>query len=195
MILASASPTRAAMLRNADIDFEIDPARIDEAAVKAAMQSEGAPPRDVADILAELKAERISTKYPGQLVLGADQILVLKTRIFEKPKSREEARDQLQDLRGERHQLLSAAVLMRDSIPIWRHIGSATLTMRPFTDTFLDSYLDRMGERVTDTVGGYQLEGLGGQLFSRVEGDYFSILGLPLLELLDILRRQDVLQE
>ncbi|MEM8699988.1 MAG: Maf family protein, partial [Pseudomonadota bacterium] len=87
------------------------------------------------------------------------------------------------------------AVLMRDANPIWRHIGSATLTMRPFSDTFLDGYLDRMGESVTDTVGGYQLEGLGGQLFSRVEGDYFSILGLPLLELLDILRRQDVLQE
>lgn len=195
VILASASAARAELLGAAGIRVEIMPARIDEANIKAAMLAEDAPPRDIADKLAELKALRISARVPGRLVIGADQVLVLEGRIFDKPADRAAAADQLRQLRGKAHQLLSAAVVARDGQPIWRHVGQAQLVMRPFTDAFLADYLDRMGESVTTTVGGYMLEGLGAQLFSRVQGDHFTVLGLPLLELLGFFRAQGVLVE
>jgi septum formation protein len=195
LILASASTARAAMLRNAGLDIDIAPARIDEAAIKQSMLAEGAGPRDLADKLAEFKARHISARYPGRLVLGADQVLVQDGRIFDKPVSRAEARCHLLALRAKPHQLLSAAVVALDGQPVWRHLGMARLTMRPFTDRFLDAYLERVGELVLQSVGCYHLEGPGAQLFARVEGGYFTILGLPLLELLGFLRAREVLIE
>ena len=195
LILASASPTRAAMLRDAGVEIETRPARVDEAAVKDALAAEGAPPRDVADALAELKATRVSLKAPDRLVLGADQVLEFDGRVHDKPRDRADAREQLRAFAGKAHRLLSAAVAMRDGEPLWRHVGVARLHVRPFTDAFLDAYLDRMGEDVTRTVGGYRLEGLGAQLFARVEGDHFTVLGVGLLELLGWLRAEGTLIE
>ncbi|MEM1277297.1 MAG: Maf family protein [Pseudomonadota bacterium] len=195
MILASQSKSRADMLRNAGVPIEIEPARIDEAAVKSALLSEAAPARDIADCLAEMKALRISPRYPDELTLGADQILVCEDQIFDKPTDMSTAREQLQSLRGKTHQLHSAAVIAERGAPIWRHIGTARLTMRPFTDAFLNSYLEQFGEMALTSVGAYHLEGLGAQLFQRIEGDYFSILGLPLLEILGFLRARGELVE
>ncbi len=195
LILASASAARADLLRNAGLTVEVIPARIDEDEVKIALRADGAPARDQADVLAEMKALAVSRTHPGAMVLGADQILDQAGRTFDKPTNRAEARDHLQALRGQRHELLSAAVIARDGEPIWRHIGRARLQMRPFSDNFLDDYLDRMGNAVTTTVGGYMLEGLGAQLFARVDGDYFTILGLPLIETLGFLRLHGYLIE
>ena len=195
LVLASASPARAAMLRAAGVEIEVSPVRVDEEAVRAAMLEEGAPPRDIADKLAELKALRGSQRQPDRLVLGADQVLVEGKRLYAKPADREEAREQLKALRGRSHQLLSAAVIAQAGVPVWRHIGTARLTMRPFSDAFLEDYLERIGDLATASVGCYQLEGLGAQLFSRVEGDFFTVLGLPLLELLGYLRAREVLLE
>jgi septum formation protein len=142
-----------------------------------------------------LKALRVSARHPGRLVLGADQVLVADGRLFDKPDSLAAARDQLVALRGRTHQLLSAAVIALDGAPVWRHVGAARLAMRPFSETFLDEYLTRTGDLALTSVGCYHLEGLGAQLFARVEGDYFTVLGLPLLEVLGFLRARGVLTE
>lgn len=183
------------MLRDAGVAVAIHPAAVDEDAVKQAFRAEGAPARDLADALAEMKAKRIGAKHPQTLTLGADQVLAFEGRSFDKPKDRDEARAQLQTLRGKSHELISAAVICDGAAPVWRHIGIARLTMRPFTDDFLDRYLVEEGEAVLSTVGGYRIEGRGAQLFSRVSGDYFSILGLPLLEVLGFLRARGILVE
>jgi len=192
LVLASRSPSRARLLRDAGVPFEVVPAGVDEAAVKAALAAEAAPPRDVADALAEMKAGRGATRWPDALALGADQVLACDGRLFDKPATLADAAENLSALRGRRHELLSAAVVVEDGRPVWRHVGRVRLTMRPFSDAFLEDYLAAEGDGVLETVGAYRLEGRGAQLFSHVDGDYFAVLGLPLLELLDFLRGRGV---
>ncbi len=194
-ILASGSKIRAEMLRNAGVPFEIAVARVDEDAIKAGMLAESAPARDIADALAEMKARRVAKKNPEALVLGADQVLVCNQKTFDKPDSIDAARTQLKSLRGKTHELLSAAVFFEDGTPVWRHIGRAQLMMRPFSDEVLENYLQTHAEDLFTTVGAYKLEAAGAQLFTRVQGDYFSVLGLPLLEILGFLRTRGICQE
>ena len=193
LVLATASPARIAMLRAAGVEALADPAAIDEADVKAALRADGADAADAAEALAEMKARRVSRRHPDALVVGADQMLDCGGVWFDKPPDMEHARAQLMALRGKTHRLIACVVSVRDGERIWHHTDSAKLTVRPFTDAFLDMYLDRLGTAALSSVGAYQLEGLGVQLFSRVEGDHFTVLGMPLLPLLDHLRLQGVL--
>ena len=195
VILASASSARASLLRHAGVRFSTEAARIDEDAIKDAMVAEAAPPRDIADKLAEWKSMRVSSRNPDALIIGADQVLVANGQLHNKPPDVAAARKQLLTLRGKTHELLSAAVISDAGKPVWRHVGRAQMVMRPFSDVFLDEYLATEGDALLDCVGGYRLEGLGAQLFARVQGDYFSVLGLPLLELLGFLRARGVLTE
>jgi septum formation protein len=184
LILASASPIRATLLRQAGLDFTTQTPRIDEAALRDAALAEGASPRDIADTLAEMKALRISARNPGALVIGCDQVLALGKAVLGKPADLAAARAQLLSLRDREHRLLSAAVVCQDGAPLWRHVSEARLTMRAFSDAFLDAYLARNTDAATGSVGAYRLEEEGIRLFSAIEGDYFTILGLPLLPLL-----------
>lgn len=187
IILASNSEIRAQLLRNAGLVFSVVPARIDEDAYRAALQAENASPRDIADALAEIKAQRIGAKHPNALVIGCDQVLALHQDIFSKPESPQEAVDQLKALRGQKHQLLSAAVIYTDGKPLWRHVGIVRLQMRDASDGYLQDYVDRNWDSIRHSVGAYKLEEEGVRLFTRIEGDYFNVLGLPLLELLSYL--------
>ena len=187
IILASASDIRAQLLRNAGVQHQIMSARIDEDSVKRALEAEDAPPRDIADTLAEMKARKIAEKGSGGLVLGCDQVLAFRGRILSKPTSSQEAREQLSLLRNETHQLLSAAVIYEDLKPVWRHVGVARLAMRDFSDGYLDDYLERNWHSIQWSVGGYKIEEEGIRLFRMIQGDTFTIQGLPLLELLSYL--------
>lgn len=193
VVLASASRVRTALLRAAGIPILVDAAAIDEAEVKAALRAARAEPVAIAETLAELKAQRVSRRHAGNLVIGADQVLECDGVVFDKPADLAAARHQLLALRGRRHQLVSAVVLMRDGQRVWHHVARADLTMREFSTDFLDRYLQSAGEAALSSVGAYQLESVGAQLFASIEGDYFTILGLPLLPLLDILREHAVL--
>lgn len=193
IILASGSRARAQVLAAAGVTFEVAVAGVDEGAVKVGLLAEGNGPREVADALAELKAIKVSRHRPGALVIGADQTLDLDGALFDKAESMAEARDRLQHLRGKTHKLHSAVVVALDGVVIWREVPAARLTMRPFSDAFLDSYLAGVGESLLGSVGCYRLEDEGVQLFSRIDGDYFTILGLPLMGLLDLLRRYGAL--
>jgi len=190
LVLASRSEVRGKLLAAAGLRFEIRPAPIDERAVEAQAGAAGElDPAAAALILARAKAQSVAASVPGRPVLGADQMLALGKQRFNKPASRTEAAAQLRSLRGQSHALHSALALVRDGEVLFDHVDSARLTMRDFSDAFLDDYLDMMGDHALGSVGGYQLEGIGVHLFARVEGDYFTILGLPLLPLLDFLRQ------
>ena len=193
LILASASPARASMLKNAGLTFEVEPANIDEAALRDHMRNEGLPISEIAATLAEYKAMSISKDHPETIVIGADQLLVQGHEIYEKPKNIVQAAEQLQKLCGQTHELISAVALVLDGNCIWRSSDAARLTMRDFTPYFLEDYINREGEALLGCVGAYRLEGLGAHLFSKIEGDYFTILGLPLLPLLEVLREGEVL--
>lgn len=188
IILASGSATRRAMLEQAGVTFMVDTAPVDEQAVKDAMRIETDNPARVAEVLAELKATRVAARHPGTIVIGADQMLDCERVWFDKPMDRAAARAQLCRLRDKTHRLVSAVVAVRDGQKLWHHTEQAQLSMRRFSDAFLDHYLDRAGDAVLSSVGAYQLEGLGAQLFLAVDGDHFTILGLPLLAVLDFLR-------
>jgi len=192
IILASKSAARRAVLTGADVPFEVVVAGVDEDAVKASMLAQGAGAREVADALAEIKALKVSQTRQG-FVIGSDQTLEFEGRLYDKATSLEAAAERLKAMRGKPHKLHSAVVVAKDGAPIWREVVTATLTMREFSDEFLQAYLLADGEEALGSVGCYRVEGPGAQLFSKIEGDYFAILGLPLLGLLDLLRRHGAL--
>ena len=187
IILASGSAIRRQIMTDAGIDFEVITKPVDEAAIKDSMLAESARLRDIADALAEAKSMRVSRIHQG-LVIGADQIMVMNDQLFDKPKDIEEARERLKLMRGKTHYLMGAVVICENGAPVWRHMAKTKLTMREFSDEFLENYLEAEGDLVTKSVGAYRFEGLGAQLFSHVEGDFFSILGLSLLPVMDYLR-------
>tara|TARA_R110000851_G_scaffold37035_22_gene95982 strand:+ start:3259 stop:3858 length:600 start_codon:yes stop_codon:yes gene_type:complete len=195
LILASGSAIRQSLLGNAGLAFETATPRVDEESVRAALLAEGAKPRDIADALAELKATKISARHPAALVIGCDQVLDSGGTLLSKPETVDEARAQLSAMRGKRHDLLSAVVICQAGRPLWRHIGTARMTVRPFSDDWLDGYLSRNWPDIADSVGAYKLEAEGVRLFSRVDGDYFTVLGLPLLDLLSFLTLRGDLQQ
>ena len=195
IVLASGSEIRAQLLRQAGIEFDIVVPRLDEDAIKTALLAEQAAPRDIADALAEAKARKISGKHPGQMVLGCDQVLDFDGRLLSKPVSPEDALAQLKEMRGKRHMLLSAAVIYRDGQPIWRHVGQVRLLMRNASDAYLDGYVDRNWDSIRHAVGAYKLEEEGVRLFTTIDGSYFNVLGLPLMELINYLGLQGVIEQ
>jgi septum formation protein len=188
VILASKSAARRAVLDGAGVVYEATVAGVDEDSAKASLLAEGHGPREIADALAELKAIRVSRASPG-LVIGSDQTLDLEGVLYDKADDIAAARERLTLLRGKTHKLHSAVVVAKDGAPIWRELVTAQLTMRDFSDAFLEEYLAAEGPHALGSVGCYRLEGPGAQLFSKIEGDYFAILGLPLMGLMDLLRR------
>ncbi|MCE6952288.1 Maf family protein [Cereibacter sphaeroides] len=190
LLLASASETRLALLRAAGLEVEAIPARVDEEGIRAALEAEGASPLDVADALAEMKARKLAERNRDALVIGCDQVLAFRREVWGKARDTAELRAQLLRLRGQTHRLISAVVLFEANRPVWRHAGEVRLTMREFSDDWLDGYIVRNWGAVRHSVGGYHLEGEGVRLFSAVEGDYFTVLGLPLLPLLNYLAQR-----
>lgn len=187
IILASGSKIRAQLLQNAGVEFTTVVARIDEEMMRQSLTAEEASPRDIADTLAEMKAQKVASKHPEALVIGCDQILSFENACLAKTKSPEEAIAQLKEMRGKRHQLLSAAVIYGEGKPLWRHVGVVRLHMREVSDAYIAAYVARNWESIQHSVGAYKLEEEGVRLFTRIEGDYFNVLGLPLLDLLSYL--------
>lgn len=194
LILASKSLARRTMLSAAGIPIEIVQAQIDERAVERTL-GEKRDPDELALLLSWEKASAVSFRMPSRIVVGADQTLAMGSVRFNKPANRDEAREQLQRLRGQSHTLHSALTLVQDGSVLFKVVDTARLRMRDFSERFLEEYLEAAGSSVTESVGGYQLEKLGVHLFERVEGDYFTILGMPLLPLLAFLRQQGFLKE
>ncbi len=192
VVLASASPSRRRLLAHAGVALRCEAANVDEDTVKAALKAEGATPEQAAETLAELKAQRISRRCETALVIGADQMMDCNGVWFDKPLDRDHAAAHLSALSGKEHRLITAVCVVRDGVRLWHHLESARLRMRRLSDDFVEDYLDAVGDAALSSVGAYQLEGLGAQLFESIEGDYFTILGLPLLPLLDFLRRHRV---
>ncbi len=194
LILASQSSARRAVLNAAGVAFEAMAPMVDEDSAKAALRTEGISPRDLADALAELKALKLSRRFPADLVLGCDQTLSLDDgMMFDKPETRDALREQLKALSGKTHNLWSAAVLAQGGTAIWRHIERCKMTIRPLSDAFIEEYVEAEGDVLLGCVGGSRIEGRGGQLFNRIVGGGFGSLGLPLLPLLDILRTHGVI--
>jgi septum formation protein len=188
VVLASTSPTRQRLLESIRIPFEALPARIDEEAVRLALLADGASARDIADTLGELKAQKVVAKRPDAIVIGSDQVLSIKGNVLGKPKDRTEAARQLMQLQGQQHLLLSSAVVFSDGKPVWRSIGQARLRMHAMDEAEIEAYLDTAWPDVAGSVGAYHAEGYGARLFSRIEGDWYSVLGLPLLDLCSYFR-------
>ncbi len=189
IILASGSASRRAMLAAAGVAFEIEAPRVDEEMAKASLRAEGIDARGLADALAELKALAVSRRRPGRLVIGSDSIVALADgEMLDKPADRETAAAQLRRMRGGRHKLISAVVAARDGVAVWRFVDTATLHVRDFSEAFLESYLDAEWPAIAGCVGCFRIEGLGVQIFAKVEGSQFTILGMPLLPLLGWLR-------
>lgn len=193
LILASGSEIRSTLLRNAGIDHLVEKARVDEETIKASLVSDGATTRDVADALAEMKALKVANRNPEAMVLGCDQVLDFKGDVLSKPTSKGQALAQLKAMRGKEHKLLSAAVIYDKGEPVWRHVGVARLTMDMSSDAYLGAYVERNWESIRHSVGGYKLEEEGLRLFTTIEGDYFTILGLPMIELIGYLKVRGVL--
>ena len=194
LVLASQAAVRASMLQAVGLSFTVQPARVDEGAVKDAMRTEDPEGRETARALASLKARRVSAGAPGAFVIGADQLLVCGDEWFDKPLDVEDARGQLKRLRGRRHTLVTAVCVVRDEAEIWSDVACPQLTMRPFSDTFLERYLARAGDGILACVGGYEAEGLGAQLLAKIEGDWFAVLGLPLMPLLAFFREHGLVE-
>ncbi|SDX39801.1 septum formation protein [Ruegeria halocynthiae] len=195
ILLASGSSIRAQLLENAGVPFSVQIARVDEETAKRALLAEGATPRDIADALAEMKARKISDKVSGAMVLGCDQVLDLEGQLLSKPETPEDALAQLKAMRGKRHMLLSAAVIYQDGAPIWRHVGQVRLRMRASSDAYLRDYVARNWDSIRHAVGAYKLEEEGVRLFATIDGDYFNVLGMPLLELLNFLAVKGVIDQ
>ncbi len=194
LILASGSAARRQILRAARIPHTVEPARVDEVALKAALLEEAAPPRDIADALAEAKARKVGSKHPEAVVLGCDQVLEHDRELLTKPTDRDDAAAQLRRLSGSQHRLLSAVVAYEDGAPVWRYVGVVRLRMRPLSEAYITAYLDRNWPEISDAVGSYHLEGEGARLFQTIEGDYFTVLGLPLMELVSWLTLRGALE-
>lgn len=195
IVLASGSETRARLLRNAGVKLTVVAPRVDEDAVKGAMLAESASPRDIADALAEIKARKIAAKRPDAMVIGCDQVLEFEGALLSKPDDSDEALTQLRQMAGKRHVLLSAAVIFEGARPVWRHVGHVRLRMRPASDGFLQGYVARNWDSIRHTVGGYKLEEEGARLFSGIDGDYFNVLGMPLLEILNYLALRGAIEQ
>ncbi|MFT4959870.1 MAG: septum formation protein [Paracoccaceae bacterium] len=195
LVLASGSAIRAQLLKNAGVAFSVQLPRIDEQSIKQSLIAEDISPRDIADALAEMKAGKISDKTPGSLVLGSDQVLDFDGTLLSKPQSPDEALAQLKSMRGKRHRLFSAAVIYEDGKPVWRHVGRVTLHMRAASDAYLQGYVERNWPEIGHAVGAYMLEQEGVRLFSRIEGDYFHVLGMPLLEILEYLTVRGIIEQ
>ncbi len=195
LILASASEIRQRLLRNAGVKFAVEVARVDEEGLRRALEADAASPREIADALAEMKALKISGKHPGAMVIGCDQVLDFEGGILAKPQTPHEAQDQLRRMRGKRHDLISAVVICEAGRAVWRHVGSVRMTMKNVSDAYLQGYIARNWDSIRHSVGAYKLEEEGVRLFERVDGDYFTVLGLPLLGLLSYLEQRGVLQQ
>lgn len=193
LVLASASPFRRMLLENAGIAFQAKAADIDERAIEGEVERQGSSPQEVALILAEAKARNIGQTFPDDIIIGSDQTMSLGARVYHKPRDMNEARDHLLSLSGQVHQLNSGIVLTRGNDILWKHVSSARMSVRVLSPEFIDAHLARVGTKALSSVGAYQLEGEGIQLFDKIEGDYFTILGLPMLPLLAKLRELRVI--
>ena len=194
IILASESKIRSKLLLQAEVNFQSIAAKIDEDTIKESLKNEGAKPKDISDALAEYKAIRVANKFPTDLIIGCDQILVCDNEIISKARTLNDAKETLKLLRGKSHQLLSSGVIYDNNKPVWRTTSRAQLFMRDFTDEYLEYYIKTSGTDILSSVGCYLLENNGVNLFNRIQGDYFTVLGFPLLEVLDFLRKRELIK-